>query len=129
MSISSYSWNGPLLNSPLNLDLIEEVEEYNAKMVLIPMKNIIGANAIFLHQVKRIEFQENIISLQTLQISNYTIALHSCETEVMIYKDVVTGYEELIDLKDNIIRQERRRTWVYRTLAGALTTYIIVNAL
>ncbi len=129
MSISSYSWNGQILKDPPNLELTELVEEYNSKMVLISMSNIIGANAVFLFQSNRLIDLEEIITLQNLQITNYTTALHSCESEILIYKEVVVGYEELIDLKGNIIKQEKRRTWVYRTLVGALTTYIIVNSL
>ena len=125
MNISSYSWNGQIWkDTALSLELTDEVKEYNSKMVLVPMSNIIGANSIFLFQTNKLDIQENIINLQAVQIINYSSAVSSCEAEVGLYKEAVIEYEQMLRLKDQIARQERRKVWAYRVLTGALVAYI-----
>ena len=125
MSISSYSWNGQIWkDTALSLELTDGVKEYNSKTVLVPMSSIIGANSIFLFQTNKLNIQENIINLQAVQIINYSSAVNSCEAEVGLYKEAVIEYEQMLRLKDQIARQERRKVWAYRVLTGALVAYI-----
>jgi len=124
MSISSFSWNGQLLNEKFTLELTDDLIEYNSKQVLVPMSNVIGANAIYLFQLGMVDSQREIIALQFQQIYNYEDALYSCESEINILNLVVEEYEKIIDLKDELFRQEKIKIWAYRILVTALGTYI-----
>jgi len=126
MSISSFSWNGQLLNEGPRLELTDELVEYNSKKILVPMFNIVGANAVYLFQSGMITSQREIIALQFQQIYNYEEALYSCESEIDILNLVVEEYEKIVDIKDKLFRQEKIKLWAYRILVTALGTYITI---
>ncbi len=130
MSSSLYSLNGLTLNGDtifnyqVDFDLIDEVKDYNNKMVLVPIKNIIAANAIYYYQLNRLAIKSELLELQSLQIQGYILSIHSCEEEIRLYGEALDTCLIISDKKDELITQERRRTWVYRTTTFALIAYV-----
>ena len=114
------------MTQKLALELNDTIVEYNSKQVLIPLNNIIGANAIHIFQLGMINTQREIIALQFQQIKNYDDALYHCSSEVDLLNEAIVEYEKIISIKDQLVFQERTKLWAYRILVGALATYITI---
>lgn len=132
MSSFAYSWSGQSWNDDSNfrldyeLNLELDLEEYEDTLyVQVPLINIIGANAIYFHQVNRISLQMELLRLQDKQLLDYEQALVSAEEEVDAYKESLDVYSNIVDTKDEIIIQERRKTRIYQTSSIILLGILI----
>ena len=132
MSSFAYSWNGPkstddIFDYELRLNL--DIQNYgDTSYVQVPIQNIIWANAIYFHQVGRLNIQTQILKLQGQQIYDYRLALESAEEEKDAYKESLDVIFGIIDAKDGIIIQERRKTRIYRTSTIVLIGVVISTA-
>ena len=122
-SSNGLHWNNPAvrLNYELNLEL--DSIDYSDGYVQVPISNIIGANAIYFFQSRRLVLQSEIILLQDDQIEDYKLSIHSCYEEIRFYNEGLETCQKILDTKDKIIKQETRKTWVYRSLTIALLGY------
>ncbi len=131
VSSFAYSWSGlPLesrysLNYELNLELSDDLAEFNDSLVAVPLQNIMWANAIYTYQTSQLVIRTQIIQLQDDQIEDYKLSIRSCETELRLRSDALDTCLVISDKKDGIIKQERRKTWVYRTTTFALIAYAV----
>ncbi len=112
-----------------NLELIDEIKEFNQNFIQIPTLNMIAANAIYNNKLNLVGVYINLVETQDVQINNYQTALIYSEEETAFYKSALMS-SELINLElRSIITQERRRTTAFGVLTTILTGYIIYETI
>lgn len=126
-SSNGLHWNNPAVRLNYELNFNTDSIDYPPAYVQVPMANIIGANVIYFFQRGRLILQTEIILLQDQQIEDYKLSIHSCQEEIRFYSEALETCLKISDTKDRVIRQERRRTWVYRSLTIALAGYTIYS--
>ncbi len=112
-----------------NLELIDEIKEFNQDFVQIPTLNMIAANAIYYNKLNLVGVYINLVETQDKQIENYQTALYYSQEESNYYQSAF-NQSELINIElRGILKQERRRTRAFQIITGVLVSYIVYDTL
>lgn len=113
----------------LNLQLIDEIKEYNQTHIQIPTINMIAANAIYFNKRNLLINYVDLTEQQTNQIENYTIALNFAEEESAYYRSAYVNSQLINTELRAILAQERRRTIAFGVISTTLVGYILYETL
>jgi archaellum component FlaC len=112
-----------------NLELVDEIKEFNQDFIQVPTLNMIAANAIYYNKINLIDNYINLTETQDKQIENYQTALYFSQEESS-YHQSAFNKSELINIElRGTLKQERRRTRAFQIITGVLVSYIVYDTL